>query len=430
MDYPEPTSCARIPCFSLSCALGGDANDPAAGPLALAPEPGSAQLIGECSAAATAIGIRPGMRLGEALAHDHRLNLIQPDEATAHQIWEECIQRIEGVGLEVESPKPGEAYFEIEPVRRMIGGPKEVLDAVARVLPGSTRLSVAPGRFCAWAAASLSGSPRHHRASSERVSIPKTGGRRFLEPLPVSTLSGQIRSIDDGSLAPAEVQDLPNEMQKLGIGTLGDLAALPARSVSERFGRWGLQARGLARGLSSRLIPRTPAEPISAEIDLPESAASGEQLAAALDRLIAALLANPLRKGRRLRSVVISAAYFSGAGMRRQVAMRTPSANADRIGLVLRPHLGSITEPTRRLALQVGDLADEHIGGAGQLSFASAEEDRARKLAEAVRQTRAAAGHESVLRVLEVDPESRIPERRSVLVPHHAGSEDDDPQAA
>jgi hypothetical protein len=35
-----------------------------------------------------------------------------------------------------------------------------------------------------------------------------------------------------------------------------------------------------------------------------------------------------------------------------------------------------------------------------------------------VRQTRAAAGSESVLRVLDTDPGSRIPERRAFLTPH------------
>lgn len=364
------------------------------------------------------------MRLAEALAHDHRLGLVQPDEATAHRIWEECVQRLERIGLEVEAPRPGEAYFETRPLRRLLGGPTEVLDAVAAVLPGSARLSVAPGRFCSWAAASLPDRP--DGKPGRRVSVPKTAGRSFLEPLPVATLSGRICSVDDASAAPPEAQDLPNEFERLGLATLGDLAALPAGSISERFGRWGLQARELARGFSSRLFPRKPVEPIRVGIDLPEAAASGEQLSAALDRLIPALLAHPLRKGRRLRSVVLSADYFSGAGVRRQVALRTPSANADRLGLVLRPHLDSLTEPTRRLILEVGELASEHIGQEGQLSFASPDEERARKLAEAVRQARAAVGVESVLQVLEVDPASRLPERRAVLIPYHPGVADPD----
>jgi hypothetical protein len=38
-------------------------------------------------------------------------------------------------------------------------------------------------------------------------------------------------------------------------------------------------------------------------------------------------------------------------------------------------------------------------------------------LREAVRQARAAAGPEAALRVLQVEPGSRVPERRAVLTP-------------
>jgi polyphosphate kinase 2 (PPK2 family) len=47
-----------------------------------------------------------------------------------------------------------------------------------------------------------------------------------------------------------------------------------------------------------------------------------------------------------------------------------------------------------------------------------AAESRHRRLAEAVRQARAAAGKDAVLRVIDADVESRVPERRSLLTPY------------
>jgi protein ImuB len=47
----------------------------------------------------------------------------------------------------------------------------------------------------------------------------------------------------------------------------------------------------------------------------------------------------------------------------------------------------------------------------------SPAERRRERLGEAVRQARAAAGRDAVMRVLEVDPESRVPERRALLTP-------------
>ncbi|MGH2590386.1 MAG: hypothetical protein ACRDGW_06270, partial [Actinomycetota bacterium] len=44
-------------------------------------------------------------------------------------------------------------------------------------------------------------------------------------------------------------------------------------------------------------------------------------------------------------------------------------------------------------------------------------ERRRERLGEAVRQARAAGGRDAVLRVLDVDPGSRVPERRVMLTP-------------
>ena len=67
-------------------------------------------------------------------------------------------------------------------------------------------------------------------------------------------------------------------------------------------------------------------------------------------------------------------------------------------------------------AVALGPVAGE------QLTLAGPEEERRRRSSEAVRQTRSAAGSDAVLRVLRVDPDSRIPERREVLMPWSEGA--------
>ena len=52
-----------------------------------------------------------------------------------------------------------------------------------------------------------------------------------------------------------------------------------------------------------------------------------------------------------------------------------------------------------------------------QMTLSSPDQERRQRITEAVRQTRSAAGADSLLRVLEVDPDSRVPERREVLMP-------------
>src|SRR5919108_556790 len=70
--------CALIPRFALVAALGERAGM-LGRPVALAPEPGGPQVVGEVSGAAEAFGIHDGMRLGEALARCPFLALVPPD---------------------------------------------------------------------------------------------------------------------------------------------------------------------------------------------------------------------------------------------------------------------------------------------------------------------------------------------------------------
>ena len=75
--------------------------------------------------------------------------------------------------------------------------------------------------------------------------------------------------------------------------------------------------------------------------------------------------------------------------------------------------------PSRHEGFPVAPLEAMALGPetGEQLSLASPEQERRQRISEAVRQTRSAAGADAVLRVLEVDPESRVPERREVLMP-------------
>src|SRR4051812_50229157 len=91
-------------------------------PAALAPEPQGEPLLGPVTAAAEAAGVRPGMRLGEALATCPSLALVEPDAAGAERGWEEILHALEDAGFAVEPASLGVAYFETRGVERLYGG--------------------------------------------------------------------------------------------------------------------------------------------------------------------------------------------------------------------------------------------------------------------------------------------------------------------
>src|ERR1700682_6502514 len=110
-----------IPAFALRAALRLRPGwEPA--PAALAPLPGSEPLLGSVTATAEAKGVRPGMRLGEALATRPQLVLVEQGPATVEQAWEEVLRRLEDAGFAVEPAEAGTVYFESGGVERLYGG--------------------------------------------------------------------------------------------------------------------------------------------------------------------------------------------------------------------------------------------------------------------------------------------------------------------
>jgi nucleotidyltransferase/DNA polymerase involved in DNA repair len=402
--------CVLLARFALVAALG-ERRALLAEPVALAPEAGGPQIVGEVSAAAEAFGVQAGMRLGEALARCPGLRLVPPDPDGVRSLWSELLDRLERIGASVESDRAGQAFFEAAGLTGIHGGNLEgVLASTRRTLAGrdlggagrGARIGVAPSRFSAYAAA-LRARPRR---AAEIVSAGAV--RAFLAPLPVRLMRSR-----------PELATLPETLERLGILTLGELAQLPAPAMAERFGHPGLLALDLARGRDTPLQPRRPAEPVVERLALPE-AASGPQLEHALVLLIARLLARPERRGRSMRSLTLSARFVEGGTWRAPVTLRQASADPDRLRIVLTPKLSELPAPAESIAVEVEAFGPPAREQARLLDERGSVESRRERIGEAVRQARQAAGSDAALRVLAIDPDSRLPERRAVLAPFPA----------
>jgi protein ImuB len=405
-------ACVLIPRLELTSALG-DRREMIGRPLALAPAPGSPQVVGEVSGAAETFGIRAGMRLAEALARCPALVLVAPDPVRAEVSWERTLRRLEGIGAAVEPGRPGEAFFATEPLRGLYGDAGAVLAKARRALGPPARLGAGPNRLCAHAAA------RRMRARRPPLVVSARAAPSLLAGLPVNALRDTLADPIVPGCEAEEArgliwENLIDSLERLGVRTLGELAALPAEAVADRFGKPGLRALRLARGGERPLRPRRPCEQLVCRLTLPE-AASGQQLERALELLVERLLAHPARANRTVRRLRLQAAIAPGGGWRAEVAMRSATANAQRLRLALAPKLGELPGPTSELALIALELGPE-AGDQRPLARSPADERRGR-LAEAVRQARAAAGRDAVLQVVEVDPGSRVPERRALLTP-------------
>lgn len=380
-------------------------------PVALGPAPGGRATIGQVSPAAEAFAVRPGLPVGEAFARCPQLKLVQPDPARTEDAWESVLRALEGIGAEVESDpdRPGTLFFEssgVEPLHRGLDGViAAVRDAVGRPL----RIGVGPTRFIAHAAARLA---RPRRPKLIRTDLER---RDFLARAPVSWLASHSSACDE----------LAQELTKLGVETLGEFAVLRRAQIAERFGRVGLTARDLIQGVEPALRPRRPVECLQATIELfdeddPRSVERGAltaDLERALEMLVERLLALDGRAGRTLRGFVVSARLAAGGSWSARGVMREPTADPGRIHGVALQKLAGLPGPVAALSLAVDGLGPpEHE--AVTLFGVDAPEQRAAHLRSAAEQARRAAGSpRSVARVVRLDADSRIPERRAALSP-------------
>ena len=364
-------------------------------PVALGPPPGDAQVIGDCTPAAWSCGVRPGLRVGEALARCPGLDLVPPQPDAVRAAGERVTVRLEDMGAAVQPNADGTWAFAADGLLRMHGGLDVVMRRARQALPvgcgGAT--GAAPAPFASRQAARTGTVVQQHEMAE------------FLAPLPITRLP----------LDPRARQFLSS----LGVRDIGGFAALPRASVLDRLGRDGEAAWLMARGEDDRhLLPRIPPEPLDESIDFPESVGALPAIESAMRMLIIRACDRATARGRSLRAVVLRARTWDGGSWTDTVSLREATADPARIGIACIPRLARIGAPVTQLAIEADAGGPP---GAGQMSLAERPADeRRRRAAAALDQVRAAEGDAQVMRLVEVEPWSRLPERRWALGPYEA----------
>src|SRR5215211_851066 len=220
-----------------------------------------------CSPAARAEGVHPGLRRREAQSRCPELELLAHDPARDARAFEPVLVAVEQLTPWVEVLHPGSCAFPARGAARYHGGePSLVATLTAAVHAGlggrgACRVGIADGTFAAGLAARRAGAEgglsQAGLVGRHGVIVPPGGSRAFLAPFPVATL---------------DRPDLADLLVRLGLRTLGDLAALPRADLATRFGPEGARAARLAAGLDEH--PRGARRPppdlrVAAELDPP-----------------------------------------------------------------------------------------------------------------------------------------------------------------
>lgn len=419
----ETAVCLWIPLFPLRCEerrRAGMAGKPA---VILSPE--DARRVWLASPVARRVGVRVGMTVSQAIGLCPSLAMLEPDPVYYDERFTRLLLALENVSPVIEPAELGRVYVGVDGLEKLVGLPERQLEvireavqrhdgrngmtaecrrAVAGVRGGEgatvVRLGWGRGKFVSWVAAS--------RAKPGAPLIVRDGERaRFLATQPVAVLP----------ISP----DTHHRLWQLGIKTLGELARLPETALVSQFGREGRLAWRLARGtVLDPVEGRQRPEPIVAALDFPAPVADRGMLLHSLGKLIERALNHPRRTGWRVRIVRMRAGLEQGASWMVEVMLKDPTADRDHIAAPLGTRLESSppTGAVERLTVEFTDFArgTEELQLFARDASSAARAGRRRALRAAAREITLRLKRRMLHHVIEVQPWSRIPERRYALI--------------
>lgn len=399
--------CAWIPLFPLRCEELRK-SEFGLKPTALI-DLNDSRKLWQVSPQARHFGVRSGMTINQAIGLCHTLTLFEPDPVFYDDIYSQLLLVLEKFSPVIEPSELGRIYIGVDGLDRLIGGAESQLRAITKLssqfgVSKSMRLGWGRGKFMSWVAAMRSrpGAP---------VIVTDELHSSFLLKQPVSTLP--IHS------------DTHRRLLQLGIRTLGDIARLPEPAVISQFGREGRDAWRLATGaICIPVTGRVRPEPITCDVDFPGPVADLRIMGNAIARLFDRALQDPRRTGWRVRSIRITAALENGGSWSLTTPLKTPTANHHDLMEVVRMRVGQSPPAGGIVHIKVALLefspgtTELQLFARDEASAARAGRRKALRWATKEIQTRL---HRSLLyHIVEVNPCSRIPERRYALIDYEA----------
>ena len=258
------------------------------------------------SAAATA-GVCTGMRRRQAQSRCPSLELTEHDPDLDARRFAPVVTALEDLTPRVEVLAPGCCVVATRGPSRYYGGDEALAGLVrqtaAETVAGATvRVGIADGLFAAGLAARLASA---RDPSTQVLVVPAGASAAFLSRLSQRTLAGVFSPLGDD---PDAASDFTDVLGRLGLRTLGNVAALPPSDLIGRFGTQGEWAHRLASGRDFRLSQPAAAGPeLSVETEIDPPADRLDTVAFAAKSLADQLDAQLTRGGQALVCVEISA---------------------------------------------------------------------------------------------------------------------------
>jgi DNA polymerase-4 len=341
-------------------------------------------------------GLQRNLPLQQALSRYGEARLVQADITRYWSIFNELLDSLENKSPLIEGFDLGQAYLNIEGLQLIYPDDISLMDSVKEAIPDSfnIKMGIAPGKFPAYMAA-LYSPPGGCRVLVEDI-------EGFLKDLPCDVLPISIRSKD--------------KLRSFGICTLGEIVSLPVGPLQAQFGPEGRLINELARGHDDTpLYPRFMEEDIEESTLLPSATISLDAILINIEALLSRVFARDFLRGRGIRSLTLWTESWGSGHWSHVIQFKEPEMEIKNIVSRIKPFLENFPQPgpVERLGIKITGLG--YRNGRQRSIFT---EIRAREhLLNDIKQLEYRLGGHHVFRIKEVEPWSRIPERRYALVP-------------
>lgn len=364
-------------------------------PVVITESYGSKELVLDSSSEAR--GVIAGMSLQEAVSRCKDTVLLQADAPYYESGFNDLVRSLEQRSPLVEKAELGSAYVGLDGLEAMYGGEARLITSLLQAVPQefNPRIGVALGKFPAYVAAVTSGGGRATRVPGDVAGFLKEFS---IDLLPLSW-------------------ETKSRLHRFGLHTLGQLAALPVGSVQAQLRSEGKKAWELANGIDrSPLLPYWREEAVTEFLTFPSPTITQYAILTAMETLLGRAFARPQIRGKYVRTAAIESQVLRHPPWTRRFAFKEAVGNKEKALFALKSRLDTIALP--------GPLEDMKLtlagftGESGIQSSLFLDIRKREQLRETMQQLEALLGcRPPIFQVRDVEPWSRIPERRQALVP-------------
>jgi DNA polymerase IV len=341
-------------------------------------------------------GLQKDMPLQQALSRHGEASLIQADIPSYRSIFNEILDSLEERSPLVEGSELGTVYLGVDGLQLIYPDEDILLKAVKEAIPEDfgAQTGIAEGKFPAYLAA-LYSPPRGHRILGSDI-------RTFLKNLSCDVLPVSLKS--------------KYKLHDFGLHTLGQVVELSSGPLQSQFGPEGQRIRELARGCDNTpLYPRFTQEMIEESTTLSSVTVSLEALLVTWESLLSRAFARFAPRGMGIHSLTLWTLSWRAEHWERGIQFKETAMDVKSVISRLKPVLENAPQPgpVERVGIKITGLG--RASGRQKSLFSDV---RARdRLLDDIKKLDLRLGSPQVFKIKEVEPWSRIPERRYVLSP-------------